>query len=122
MKGEDLYRILEKDSFLLCNDIKYTIAYLLKRRLINPSTLIDTQVDILENEKDKYKCHFIEADTCNFLMREGDEEQKSWAEQRARYNGQFNPSFPHKHNLTEEEVKERKEYFELMYGFNPEEE
>lgn len=36
MKGEDLYRILERDSFLLCNDIKYTIAYLLKRRLINP--------------------------------------------------------------------------------------
>lgn len=120
MKGEDLYRILEKNSFLLCNDIKYTISYLLKERLINPSTLIDAQVDILEKEKDKYKCHFIEADTCNFLIREGDEQQKEWAEKRACYNGQFNPTFPHKHNLTDEELKERKEYFELMYGFDPE--
>lgn len=121
MTGEDLRKLLENNPYLLTVDIRYTIAYLLKRKLINPSVLIDEYTNILNEERDKYKCHFIEADTCNFLMREGDEEQKSWAEQRARYNGQFNPSFPHKHNLTEEEVKERKEYFELMYGFNPEE-
>ena len=121
MKGEDLYRILEKNSFLLCSDIKYTIAYLLKERRINPSVLIDTQVDILENEKDRYKCHFIEADTCNHLFMEGNKEQKEFAKKRAIYNGQFNTCFPKKHNFTDEELKERKEYFELMYGFNPEE-
>lgn len=124
MKGEDLYRILEKDSFLLCNDIKYTIAYLLKRRLINPSTLIDTQVDILENEKDKYQCHFIEADTCNYLMMDGNKEQKEFAKKRAMYNSKFNTTYVwnYKDKLTEEELKERREYFKLMYGFNPEEE
>lgn len=121
MKGEDLYRILEKNSFLLCSDIKYTIAYLLKKHLINPSTLIDAQVDILEEEKDKYKCHFIEADTCNFLMREGNEEQKSWADKRAKYNGMFNPTFPKKNRMDANTTEECREWFKNMYGFNPEE-
>lgn len=121
MKGEDLYRILEKNSFLLWNDIKYTIAYLLKERLINPSALIDAQVDILESEKDKYKCHFIEADTCNFLMREGNEEQKSWADKRAKYNGMFNPTFPKKNRMDADTTEECREWFKNMYGFNPEE-
>lgn len=121
MNGEDLYRILEKNSFLLCSDIKYTITYLLKKHLISPSTLIDTQVDILEEEKDKYKCHFIEADTCNFLMREGNEEQKSWADKRAKYNGMFNPNFPKKNRMDADTTEECREWFKNMYGFNPEE-
>ena len=37
MKGEDLKKLLENNSHLLTVDIRYTIAYLLKRRLINPS-------------------------------------------------------------------------------------
>ena len=124
MKGEDLRRILEMNSFLLCNDIKYTIEYLLKKRLINPSTLIDAQVDILENEKDKYKCHFIEADTCNDLFMNGNKEQKEFAKKRAMYNSKFNTTYAwnYKDKLTEEELKEKREYFKLMYGFNPEEE
>lgn len=121
MKGEDLYKILENNSFLLYNDIEYTIAYLLKEQLINPSTLIDAQVHNLEKEKNRYKCHFIEADTCNYLMMEGDKNQKKWCKKRAKYNGQFNSSFPHNHDLTEDEIKEAREFFKMMYGFNPEE-
>lgn len=121
MKGEDLRRILEKNSFLLCNDIKYTIEYLLKKRLINPSTLIDTQVDILENEKDKYKCHFIEADTCNVLFMRGDKEQKEFAKKRAMYNGQFNTCFPKKNEMDANTTEECREWFKNLYGFNPEE-
>ena len=120
MNGEELKRILENDSFLLCNDIKYTIAYLLKKRLINPSTLIDAQVDILENEKDRYKCHFIEADTCNILIREGNKKQKSWANKRAKYNSQFNPSFSNSCDLTDDEIEKVREFFKSLYGFNPE--
>lgn len=123
MKGEDLKRILEDNPFLLINDIKYTIAYLLKRRLINPSTLIDEQVDILNDEKDKYKSHFIEADTCNYLIMEGNKEQKEFGRKRAMYNSKFNTVYKwtYKDKLSEEEIKERQEYFKLMYGFNPEE-
>lgn len=121
MKGEDLRRILEMNSFLLCNDIKYTIEYLLKKRLINPSTLIDAQVDILENEKDKYKCHFIEADTCNDLFMNGNKEQKEFAKKRAMYNGQFNTCFPKKNKMDANTTEECREWFKNMYGFNPEE-
>ena len=121
MEGKDLYRILEKNSFLLCSDIKYTIAYLLKERLINPSTLIDAHVDILEDEKDKYKCHFIEADTCNHLFIEGNKEQKEFAKKRAMYNGQFNTCFPKKNEMDANTTEECREWFKNLYGFNPEE-
>ena len=75
MTGEELKKILEDKSYLQALDIKFTIAYLLKKRLINPSTLIDEYTNILDNEKYKYKSHFIEADTCNFLLLNGDKNQ-----------------------------------------------
>lgn len=124
MTGEDLRKLLENNPYLLTVDIRYTIAYLLKRRLINPSVLIDEYTNILNEEKDKYKCHFVEADTCNYLMTNGNKEQKEFAKKRAMYNSKFNTTYvwTYKDKLTEEELKERREYFELMYGFNPEEE
>ena len=76
MKGEDLKKLLENNPYLLTVDVRHTIAYLLKKRLINPSVLIDEYTNILNEERDKYKCHFIEADTCNYLMTDGNKEQK----------------------------------------------
>lgn len=93
MTGESLKRLLENNPYLLAVDIRYTIAYLLKKRLINPSVLIDEYTNILNEERDKYKCHFIEADTCNYLMTDGDKEQKEFALKRAMYNSKFNTSF-----------------------------
>ena len=119
--GADLIKIIESNPYLLQADVKQTIAFLLKKRLINPSTLIDAQVELLELEREKYKCHFVESDTCNWLLMNGNKEQKEFGKKRAMYNGQFNTNFPSKCDLSEEELKERKEYFELMYGFNPEE-
>lgn len=119
--GADLIKIIESNQYLLQTDVKQTIAFLLKKRLINPSTLIDAQVEILEHERDKYKCHFVESDTCNWLLMNGNKEQKEFGRKRAMYNAQFNTNFPSNYDLSEEELKERKEYFELMYGFNPEE-
>lgn len=121
MTGEELKKLLENNPYLTTIDIRHTIAYLLKRRLINPSVLIDEYTNILNEEKDKYKCHFIEADTCNFLMREGNEEQKSWADKRAKYNGMFNPTFPKKNRMDANTTEECREWFKNMYGFNPEE-
>ena len=119
--GADLIKIIESNPYLLQADVKQTIALLLKKRLINPSTLIDAQVELLEQEREKYKCHFVESDTCNWLLMNGNKEQKEFGKKRAMYNAQFNTSFPSKYDLSEEELKERKEYFELIYGFNPEE-
>ena len=39
--GADLIKIIESNQYLLQTDVKQTIAFLLKKRLINPSTLID---------------------------------------------------------------------------------
>lgn len=44
MTGNDLINIIQSNSYLQHAPIKYTIAYLLKNQLINPSTLIDEQV------------------------------------------------------------------------------
>ena len=120
MKGEDLKKLLETNPYLSTVDIRYTIAYLLKRRLINPSVLIDEYTNILNEERDKYKCHFVEADTCIYLMTNGDEEQKEFGKKRAMYNAQFNTSFPSNYKLTEEELEESRNWFINFYGFNPE--
>lgn len=124
MTGEELKKILEDKSYLQALDIKFTIAYLLKKRLINPSTLIDEYTNILDNEKYKYKSHFIEADTCNFLLLNGDKNQKVFAKKRSMYNSKFNKTYQwtYKDKLSAEELKEAKDYFKLMYGFDPEEE
>ena len=58
MKGIDLIDIIKNNSYLQCSDIKETIKELLKKHLINPSTLIDAQVEILEEEKYRLRCHF----------------------------------------------------------------
>ena len=119
--GADLINIIQSNTYLQYAPIKYTIAYLLKKRLINPSTLIDEQVNSLEEEKDRYRCHFIEADTCNHLFMEGNKEQKEFAKKRAIYNGQFNTCFPKKNRMDANTTEECREWFKNMYGFNPEE-
>lgn len=119
--GADLVNIIQSNSYLQQAPIKYTIAYLLKKRLINPSTLIDEQVNSLEEEKDRYRCHFVEADICNFLLIEGNKEQQEFAKQRAIYNAKFNKTLQHKYSDKVENEIERREYFDSMYGFNPEE-
>lgn len=120
MTGADLVKLIESNTYLLQAGIKETIQLLLKKRLINPSTLIDAQVDILEHEKDKYKCHFIESDTCNWLIMNGTKEQKEFGKKRAKYNAQFNTNFPSNYKLTEEEIEESRNWFINFYGFNPE--
>ena len=121
MTGADLIKIIQSNSYLQYAPLKYTIAYLLKNRLINPSTLIDEQVHNLEDTMDKYKCHFVEADTCNHLFMEGNKEQKEFAKKRAMYNGQFNPCFPKNNKMDANTIEECREWFKNIYGFNPEE-
>ena len=58
MTGEYLIKIIQDNDRLRYGDVKETIKELLKRRLINPSTLIDAQVEGLEDEKYKIRCHF----------------------------------------------------------------
>ena len=120
MTGGDLVTLIHSNPYLLDTDIKQIIKLLLKKRLINPSTLIDAQVDILESERDKYKCHFIESDTCNWLIMNGTKEQKEFGKKRAKYNAQFNTNFPSNYKLTEEEIEESRNWFINFYGFNPE--
>ena len=121
MTGVDLINYIQNNGHLLHSDIDATFKSLLKERLINPSKLIDAQYEMICEERDRYKCHFVESDTCNYLILEGNKEQKAFGKIRAKYNSKFNTSFPTNYKLTDEELKERKEFFELLYGFNPEE-
>lgn len=51
MKGEDLKKLLENNPYLLSIDVRYTIAYLFRKKLINPSVLIDEYANTLRRNR-----------------------------------------------------------------------
>ena len=56
MTGQELIEIINKDARLLYCDVKETIKVLLSKQLINPSALIDAQVEMLTDEQYKVRC------------------------------------------------------------------
>lgn len=127
MTGEDLIKVIQDNDRLRCGDVKETIKALLKARLINPSTLIDAQVEILENEKYKLRCHFEDSVVSTIQLFGGNFKGENYekAKKRLFYNTSFSKSFPNMSStepLTDEERKEWSDFFDLIYGFRPEEE
>ena len=128
MTGEDLIRVISDDDRLRYGDVKETIKALLKARLINPSTLIDAQVAILEDEKYKFACHFEDSVVSTIQLFSGnfEGEYREKAKKRLAYNTSFSKSFPNMTTahipLTDEDKKEWSDFFELIYGFRPEKE
>lgn len=127
MTGEDLIKVIQDNDRLRYGDVKETIKALLKARLINPSTLIDAQVEILENEKYKLRCHFEDSVVSTIQLFGGNFKGENYekAKKRLFYNTSFSKSFPNmspSEPLTDEERKEWSDFFDLIYGFRPEEE
>ena len=128
MTGEDLIKVISADDRLRYGDVKETIKALLKARLINPSTLIDAQVAILEDEKYKLRCHFEDSVVSTIQLFGGNFKDKDYekAKKRLAYNTSFSKQFPNMTTthepLTDEDKKEWSDFFELIYGFRPEEE
>lgn len=127
MIGEDLINVIIGNDRLRYGDVKETIKHLLKARLINPSMLIDTQVEILEDEKYKLRCHFEDSVVSTIQLFGGNYKDKDYekAKKRLFYNTSFSKQFQNMsmpEPLTEEDRKEWSDFFDLIYGFRPEEE
>lgn len=127
MIGEDLIKVIKDDDRLRYGDVKETIRELLKGRLINPSTLIDAQVEILEDEKYKLRCHFEDSVVSTIQLFGGKFKDKDYekAKKRLFYNISFSKRFPNRsmpEPLTYEDRKEWSDFFDFIYGFRPEEE
>ena len=127
MTGEDLIKVIQDNDRLRYGDVKETIKELLKARLINPSTLIDAQVEILENEKYKLRCHFEDSVVSTIQLFGGNFKGENYekAKKRLFYNTSFSQCFPNMSTsepLTDEDRKEWSDFFDLIYGFRPEEE
>lgn len=128
MTGKDLIKVIQDDDRLRYGDVKETIKALLKARLINPSTLIDAQVAILEDDKYKLRCHFEDSVVSTIQLFGGNFKGENYekAKKRLFYNTSFSKQFPNMTTtcepLTDEDKKEWSDFFELIYGFRPEEE
>ena len=128
MTGEDLIKVIQDNDRLRYGDVKETIKALLKARLINPSTLIDTQVEILEDEKYRLRCHFEDSVVSTIQLFGGNFKGENYekAKKRLFYNTSFSKQFPNMTTtcepLTDEDKKEWSDFFDLIYGFRPEEE
>lgn len=127
MTGEDLIKVIKDNDRLRYGDVKETIKALLKARLINPSTLIDAQVEGLEDEKYKLRCHFEDSVVSTIQLFGGNFKGENYekAKKRLFYNTSFSKSFPNMSSsepLTDEDRKEWSDFFDLIYGFRPEEE
>lgn len=127
MTGEDLIKVIKDNDRLRYGDVKETIKALLKARLINPSTLIDAQVEILEDEKYKLRCHFEDSVVSTIQLFGGNFKGENYekAKKRLFYNTSFSKQFPNMTTtcepLTDEDKKEWSDFFERIYGFRPEE-
>jgi hypothetical protein len=127
MKGEDLIKVIQDNDRLRYGDVKETIKALLKARLVNPSTLIDAQVEILEDEKYKLRCHFEDSVVSTIQLFGGNYKGEDYekAKKRLFYNTSFSKQFPNMTTtcepLTDEDKKEWSDFFETIYGFRPEE-
>ena len=126
MTGQDLIKLISDNDQLKYCDVKETIKELLKRQLINPSSLIDSQVELLNEEKYKLRCHFEDSVVSTMQIFGGNYKEKDLekAKKRLFYNTSFSKQFPNMTTvntpLTDEERKEWSDFFELIYGFRPE--
>lgn len=127
MKGIDLVNIIKNNSYLQYSDVKEIIKKLLKENLINPSTLIDAQVEILEEEKYRLRCHFEDSVVSTIQLFNGNFKNEDYenAKKRLFYNTSFSKQFPNMSSpkpLSDEDKKYWSDFFDTIYGFRPEEE
>lgn len=127
MNGQELIEIINKDAKLLYGDVKNTIKMLLSKQLINPSTLIDAQVEQMAEEQYITRCHFEDAVVSTIQLFGGNFKGQDYenAKKRLFYNTSFSKQFPNMSTpepLSDEDKKYWSDFFEKIYGFRPEEE
>ena len=127
MNGQELIDIISKNPALLYCDIRENFKYILKRQLINPSALIDAQVEQMADEQYKLRCHFEDAVVSTIQLFGGNYKGLDYemAKRRLFYNTSFSKQFPNMSTpepLSNEDKKYWSDFFENIYGFRPEDE
>lgn len=126
MTGQELIEIISKDPILLYGDVKNTIKLLLRKQLINPSTLIDAQVEQMTEEQYRTRCHFEDAVVSTMQLFGGNFKGSDYesAKKRLFYNTSFSKQFPNMsvaEPLSDEDKTYWSDFFKNIYGFRPEE-
>lgn len=127
MQGMELVDIIQKSPYLQYSDVRETIKELLKRKLINPSALIDAQMEMLEEEKYRLRCHYEDSVVSAIQLFGGTYKGQDYESARKRffYNTSFSSQFPNlsaPNPLSDEDRRYWSDFFQSIYGFRPEEE
>lgn len=122
--GQDLINFINNNIHLKHLPIKYTIIELLRKSLINPSEIIDAHTKLLNDKCHIYRCHYEDSCVSALQLFNGNFKGKDLedAKKRFLFNTSFSETFPNMigGELTEEDRKYWRDFFELTYGFNPE--
>ena len=123
--GQDLIDFINNNNWLKILPIERTFIELLKMDIIKPSEIIDAHTRVLNDECDRYRCHY--EDSCVSAMQlfngKFNGNDYEYAKKRFLYNTSFSKCFPNiiGTELTSEERIEFREFFKNTYGFDPEE-
>ena len=125
--GEELIRFIENHPQFKAIPIKYLFIELLKKDLIIPSDIIDAYSQVMQDKLKVVRSHYEDACVTALQMNSGnfnEEEDKKKIMNRFLYNASFSKSFPQLSgaDMTEEEKKKWSDFWEITYGFRPEEE
>jgi hypothetical protein len=122
MNGRELVEYINNNS-MQDKSIDTILFLLLKQNVIKPSNIIDAYTESLQEEIQKYKCHFEDSCVSAFQILGGHYHGKYLEEAKKRfsYNTSFSQSLKDLEviKLTKEEREYWKNNFEKVYGIKP---
>ena len=124
--GESLVNFIENNPYFKEIPIHYLFVELLKRKLIQPSDIINAYSDLMQHSLMVSNSHYEDACVTAIQMESGNfkgDAQKDVIN-RFLYNTSFSKTFPNLigNTLSEEEKKKWGDFWKTTYGFNPENE
>ena len=121
--GQDLIDFINNNNWLKILPIERTFIELLKMDIIKPSEIIDAHTRVLNDECDRYKCHYEDSCVSAIQLFNGNfnGNDYEYAKKRFLYNTSFSECFPNMIGTesTSEERIELRELFKNTYGFDP---
>ena len=125
--GENLIKFIENNPQFKELPINYLFVELLKRSLIQPSEIINAYSEVMQHRLIVAQSHYEDACVTALQIKSGnfnEEEKKKKVMNRFFYNASFSKSFSQlsRADMTEEEKKKWSDFWEITYGFRPEEE
>ena len=125
--GETLIKFIENNPQFKVLPINYLFVELLQRSLIQPSEIINAYSDVMQHKLTVAQSHYEDACVTALQIKSGnfnEEEKKKKMMNRFFYNTSFSKTFPNfiGKDMNEKEKKKWSDFWQLTYGFRPEEE